>query len=109
MQSSMELETAVRLKSNLLHIIWVDNGYNMVKIQQEHKYHRPAGVSFGPIDFKAYAEAFGAKGFAVESADELVSKLRQAMDVDGPAVIAIPVDYSDNHWLMENLNISVLI
>ncbi|GBO47817.1 acetolactate synthase AlsS [Pectobacterium versatile] len=109
MQSSMELETAVRLKSNLLHIIWVDNGYNMVEIQQRHKYHRPAGVSFGPIDFKAYAEAFGAKGFAVESADELVSKLRQAMDVDGPAVIAIPVDYSDNHWLMENLNISVLI
>ncbi|KHT26865.1 acetolactate synthase AlsS [Pectobacterium carotovorum] len=109
MQSSMELETAVRLKSNLLHIIWVDNGYNMVEIQQLHKYHRPAGVSFGPIDFKAYAEAFGAKGFAVESADELVSKLRQAMDVDGPAVIAIPVDYSDNHWLMENLNISVLI
>ncbi|MEQ9887519.1 acetolactate synthase AlsS [Pectobacterium zantedeschiae] len=109
MQSSMELETAVRLKSNLLHIIWVDNGYNMVEIQQLHKYHRPAGVVFGPIDFKAYAEAFGAKGFAVESADELVSKLRQAMDVDGPAVIAIPVDYSDNHWLMENLNISVLI
>ncbi|MEQ9914746.1 acetolactate synthase AlsS [Pectobacterium polaris] len=109
MQSSMELETAVRLKSNLLHIIWVDNGYNMVEIQQLHKYHRPAGVSFGPIDFKAYAEAFGAKGFAVESADELVSKLRQAMDVYGPAVIAIPVDYSDNHWLMENLNISVLI
>lgn len=109
MQSSMELETAVRLKSNLLHIIWVDNGYNMVEIQQIHKYHRPAGVAFGPIDFKAYAESFGAKGFAVESADELVSKLRQAMDVDGPAVIAIPVDYSDNHWLMENLNISVLI
>ncbi|AOR63905.1 acetolactate synthase AlsS [Pectobacterium wasabiae] len=109
MQSSMELETAVRLKSNLLHIIWVDNGYNMVEIQQLHKYHRPAGVAFGPIDFKAYAEAFGAKGFAVESADELVSKLRQAMDVDGPAVIAIPVDYSDNHWLMENLNISVLV
>ncbi|APS28765.1 acetolactate synthase AlsS [Pectobacterium brasiliense] len=109
MQSSMELETAVRLKSNLLHVIWVDNGYNMVEIQQLHKYHRPAGVSFGPIDFKAYAEAFGAKGFAVESADELVSKLRQAMDVDGPAAIAIPVDYSDNHWLMENLNISVLI
>ncbi|MEH0873541.1 acetolactate synthase AlsS [Pectobacterium cacticida] len=109
MQSSMELETAVRLKSNLLHIIWVDNGYNMVEIQQLHKYHRPAGVRFGPIDFKAYAEAFGAKGFAVESADELVSKLRQAMDVDGPAVIAIPVDYSDNHWLMKELNISLLI
>ncbi|MGM3162045.1 acetolactate synthase AlsS [Dickeya undicola] len=109
MQSSMELETAVRLKSNILHIIWVDNAYNMVEIQEEKKYHRASGVKFGPIDFKAYAEAFGAKGFAVESAVELVPKLWQAMDVDGPAVIAIPVDYSDNHYLMENVNISQLI
>ncbi|HDL8284300.1 TPA: acetolactate synthase AlsS [Yersinia enterocolitica] len=109
MQSSMELETAVRLKSNLLHIIWVDNGYNMVEIQERKKYHRSSGVSFGPIDFKMYAESFGAKGFAVESADELTVKLHQAMDTQGPAVIAIPVDYSDNYRLMEELNISQLL
>ncbi|MCL2898272.1 acetolactate synthase AlsS [Brenneria tiliae] len=109
MQSSMELETAVRLNSNVLHIIWVDNAYNMVEIQEEKKYHRSSGVKFGPIDFKAYADAFGARGFAVEAEDELVSKLRQAMDVQGPAVIAIPVDYSDNQRLMEDLNISQLI
>ncbi|EKN3872126.1 acetolactate synthase AlsS [Yersinia enterocolitica] len=109
MQSSMELETAVRLKSNLLHIIWVDNGYNMVEIQEQKKYHRSSGVSFGPIDFKMYAESFGAKGFTVESADELTVKLHQAMDTQGPAVIAIPVDYSDNYRLMEELNISQLL
>ncbi|MGM3175345.1 acetolactate synthase AlsS [Dickeya lacustris] len=109
MQSSMELETAVRLNANILHIIWVDNAYNMVAIQEEKKYRRTSGVTFGPIDFKAYAEAFGAKGFAVESASELVPKLWQAMGVEGPAVIAIPVDYSDNHYLMENVNISQLI
>ncbi|EPE9888691.1 acetolactate synthase AlsS [Yersinia ruckeri] len=109
MQSSMELETAVRLKSNLLHIIWVDNGYNMVGMQQQKKYHRSSGVSFGAIDFKLYADAFGAKGFAVESADELITKLHQAMDVQGPAVIAIPVDYSDNYRLMEEMNISQLL
>ncbi|EOU3148058.1 acetolactate synthase AlsS [Yersinia enterocolitica] len=109
MQSSMELETAVRLKSNLLHIIWMDNGYNMVEIQEQKKYHRSSGVSFGPIDFKMYAESFGAKGFAVESADELTVKLHQAMDTQGPAVIAIPVDYSDNYRLMEELNISQLL
>lgn len=109
MQSSMELETAVRLKSNLLHIIWVDNGYNMVEIQEQKKYHRSSGVSFGPIDFKMYAESFGAKGFAVESADELTVKLHQAMETQGPAVIAIPVDYSDNYRLMEELNISQLL
>lgn len=51
MQSSMELETAVRLKCNIVHIIWVDNAYNMVEMQEVQKYHRAAGVKFGPIDF----------------------------------------------------------
>jgi len=106
MQSSMELETAVRLGVNILHIIWVDNCYNMVAIQEDKKYARTSGVDFGPIDFKAYAEAFGAKGFAVTSSDTLESTLRAAMDVQGPAVVAIPVDYSANSLLMSQLDIA---
>ncbi len=57
-------------------------------------------MKFGPIDFKAYAESFGAKGFAVTRQEDLVTQLKQAMDTQGPAVIAIPVDYSDNFKLM---------
>ena len=105
MQSSMELETAVRLGVNLLHIIWVDEAYNRVAIQEQKKYQRTSGIQFGPIDFKAYADAFGAKGFAVTSADTLESTLRAAMDVQGPAVVAVPVDYSDNALLMGQLNL----
>ena len=109
MQSSMELETAVRLKSNIVHVIWVDNMYNMVEIQEVKKYKRRSGVEFGPIDFKAYAESFGARGFAVDSADSLRATLRAAMQVEGPAVVAIPVDYSDNPKLMEPLRTDYLI
>jgi acetolactate synthase-1/2/3 large subunit len=109
MQSSMELETAVRLKSNIVHVIWVDNMYNMVEIQEVQKYKRRSGVEFGPIDFKAYAEAFGAAGFAVNSADELRSTLRKAMEVEGPAVVAIPVDYADNPKLMAPLREDYLL
>ena len=105
----MELETAVRLKANVLHLIWVDNGYNMVAIQEEKKYQRLSGVEFGPMDFKAYAESFGAKGFAVESAEALEPTLRAAMDVDGPAVVAIPVDYRDNPLLMVQLHLSQIL
>ncbi|QJT18133.1 MULTISPECIES: acetolactate synthase AlsS [Aeromonas] len=108
MQSSMELETAVRLKSNIVHIIWVDNGYNMVAMQEEKKYCRSSGVSFGPINFKVYAESFGAAGFAVTCAEDLRATLRAAMAVSGPAVVAIPVDYSDNHLLMEQLRPEML-
>lgn len=109
MQSSMELETAVRLKANILHIIWVDDEYNMVAMQEQKKYQRVSGVKFGAIDFKAYAEAFGAAGFAVESTDQLEPILKRAMDVEGPAVVAIPVDYSDNPRLMEALHLSQII
>lgn len=109
LQSSMELETAVRLKANVLHIIWVDNAYNMVAMQEEKKYQRVSGVSFGPVDFKVYAEAFGAAGFSVNSAAELEPTLRKAMDVNGPAVVAIPVDYSDNPLLMGQLHLSQIL
>lgn len=109
MQSSMELETAVRLRANILHIIWVDEEYNMVAMQEQKKYQRVSGVKFGAINFKAYAEAFGAAGFAVESAEQLEPILKKAMDVNGPAVVAIPVDYSDNPRLMEELHLSQII
>jgi acetolactate synthase I/II/III large subunit len=109
MQSSMELETAVRLNSNIVHVIWVDNMYNMVEIQEIKKYKRRSGVEFGPIDFKAYAESFGAAGFAVTSAETLRDTLRAALAVQGPAVVAIPVDYSDNPKLMAPLRSDYLI
>ncbi|KGT91719.1 acetolactate synthase AlsS [Pantoea sp. Al-1710] len=109
LQSSMELETAVRLKANILHIIWVDNAYNMVAMQEDKKYQRISGVNFGPVNFKAYAEAFGATGFAVNCAEELEATLRSAMDVSGPSVVAIPVDYSDNPLLMSQLHLSQIL
>ena len=109
MQSSMELETAVRLKANILHIIWVDDEYNMVAMQEQKKYQRVSGVKFGAIDFKVYAEAFGAAGFAVESVEQLEPILKRAMEVEGPAVVAIPVDYTDNPRLMEELHLSQII
>jgi acetolactate synthase I/II/III large subunit len=101
MQSSMELETAVRLKCNIVHIIWVDHGYNMVAIQELKKYQRHACVNFGPIDFKAYADSFGAKGLAVTEPSQLMPTLRLAMESEGPVVVAISVDYKDNYKLME--------
>ncbi|HET6554230.1 MAG TPA: acetolactate synthase AlsS [Dyella sp.] len=100
MMSSMELETAVRLKCNLVHVVWVDHAYNMVEIQERKKYGRGSGVDFGPIDFAAYADSCGAKGLTVKSLEDLRPALRAAMDVEGPALVSVPVDYSYNPQLM---------
>ncbi|MCP9320528.1 acetolactate synthase AlsS [Acetobacter persici] len=103
MMSSMELETAVRLKCNLIHMVWIDQAYNMVEMQEKKKYGRGSGVEFGPIDFAKYAEACGAKGITVTSADGVGKALKAGMDIEGPVVIAVPVDYSQNHLLMKPL------
>jgi acetolactate synthase-1/2/3 large subunit len=106
LQSSMELETAVRLNANVLHIIWVDNGYNMVAIQEEKKYQRLSGVEFGPVDFKVCRRLWRER---LCRGERRRSNLRAAMDVDGPAVVAIPVDYSDNPLLMGQLHLSQIL
>jgi acetolactate synthase-1/2/3 large subunit len=94
--SSQELETAVRLKQNIIHLIWNDGTYNMVKFQEEMKYDRASGVNFGPVDFVKYAEAFGAKGLRATTKQELTAAIEEGFATDGPVVIDIPVDYSDN-------------
>lgn len=94
--SGQELETAVRLKLNIVQLIWNDGYYDMVKFQEEAKYGKNAGVKFGPVDYVNYAESFGAKGLRATNSDELANALDQAQQADGPVIIDIPVDYSDN-------------
>ena len=102
--SAMELETAVRLKAHIVHMVWIDGAYDMVAVQEEQKYGRRSGVAFGPVDPVKYAEAFGATGFMIRSPDEIASILKQAMDVQGPVIIGVHVDYSDNAKLFEHVD-----
>ncbi|CAM3175691.1 acetolactate synthase AlsS [Lactiplantibacillus plajomi] len=97
--SAQELETAVRLNLNIVHIIWNDGTYDMVKFQEEMKYGEDAAVKFGPVDFVKYAESFGATGLRANSPAELGDVLDQALKADGPVVIDVPIDYSDNKAL----------
>jgi acetolactate synthase-1/2/3 large subunit len=102
--SAMELETAVRLKLNLVHMVWIDGTYNMVGVQEQAKYTRTSGVDLGPVDVVKYAEAFGANGYMINSPDEIGPVLRKAFEVSGPVLIGIRVDYSDNHLLFERVH-----
>ena len=75
--SAQDLETAVRKKLNIVHLIWNDGRYNMVEFQEKMKYQRASGVDFGPVDFVKYAEAFGAKGIRATSVEELEKALEE--------------------------------
>ena len=99
--SAMELETAVRLKANLVHMIWIDGSYDMVAEQELIKYGRTSGIALGPVDPVKFAEAFGAAGMMIRTAEDIAPVLRRAFDTPGPVLVGVHVDYSDNHKLFE--------
>ena len=106
--SAMELETAVRLKCNLVHLVWMDGAYDMVKFQEVAKYGRASGVDFGPVDVVRFAEAFGATGLKIDAPDRISSTIKQALQAQGPVIIWVPVDYRDNHKFMEMVHPNAL-
>lgn len=102
--SGAELATAVQYHLNVVTIVWNDGGhYDMVKFQEEMKYSQAAGVKFGNVDIVKYAESFGATGLRVNKPADLTKVLSQAFNIDGPVVVDVPVDYSNNKELAANL------
>jgi acetolactate synthase I/II/III large subunit len=102
--SANELETAVRLNSHLVHMIWIDGHYDMVGTQERIKYNRTSGVDFGPVDYVKYAEAFGATGLRIQQPDDIAPTLRKAFDTPGPVLIGVHVDYRNNVKLFEDVH-----
>ncbi|MCC4508870.1 acetolactate synthase AlsS [Limosilactobacillus reuteri] len=102
--SGAELATAVQHHLNVVTIVWNDGGhYDMVKFQEEMKYPQAAGVKFGNVDIVKYAESFGATGLRVNKPADLTKVLSQAFNIDGPVVVDVSVDYSNNKELAANL------
>jgi acetolactate synthase-1/2/3 large subunit len=99
--SAMELETAVRLKANIVQLVWIDGTYDMVATQEVIKYGRKSGIAFGPVDLVKYAEAFGATGKMIRTPAEIAPVMKEALNHAGPIIVGVPVDYSDNHKLFE--------
>jgi acetolactate synthase-1/2/3 large subunit len=84
--------------------MWIDGTYNMVGAQEQIKYGRQSGVDFGPVDPVKFAEAFGAKGLVIGSADEIAPVMKKAFDTAGPVIVGVHVDYSENARLFENVD-----
>lgn len=91
-----ELETAVRLGTPIVVLVWNDNGYGLIKWKQMNHFGRPAFVDFSNPDFIRLAESFGARGYRVESVDQLLPTLQKALADDTVSIIDCPVDYGEN-------------
>ena len=103
MMNSQELETAVRLKLNIVVLILNDSSYGLIKWKQNDRFNESFCVDFTNPDFVMLAESMHAKGFRIESTDHLIETLEEAFQCEGPAVIDCPVDYSENEKLSKHL------
>ena len=96
MMNSQELETAVRLKLNLVVLILEDSAYGMIRWKQAVDDFPDWGLTFGNPDFVKYAEAYGAKGARVATTAALVPTLDAAFEAGGVHLVTVPIDYSEN-------------
>ncbi|BAQ61099.1 acetolactate synthase large subunit [Geminocystis sp. NIES-3708] len=96
MMNCQELETALRVKTPFVTLIFNDNGYGLIGWKQMNQFGSKSYVDFGNPDFVKFAESMGLKGYRVTSAEDLIPTLKTALEQDVPAVIDCPVDYREN-------------
>ena len=96
MMNCQELETALRVGTPFVTLIFNDNGYGLIEWKQINQFGHPSFVDFGNPDFVKFAESMGLKGYRVESAADLIPTLKEALAQDVPTVIDCPVDYKEN-------------
>jgi acetolactate synthase-1/2/3 large subunit len=96
MMNSQELETAVRLRLDLVVLIIEDSAYGMIRWKQAVDRYADFGMTFGNPDFVAYALSYGAQGHRIAAAEELAPTLEAAFALGGVHLVAVPVDYSEN-------------
>ena len=103
MMNVQEMETARRLVSNIVVMVWEDGAYGLIAWKQQNEFHRHTDLAFGNPDWLKLADAFGWHGQRVENSGQLRDALRQAFDTQGPSLLVIPIDYRENQKLTKKL------
>lgn len=98
-----EMETARRLNSNIVVMIWEDGGYGLISWKQDTHYGRHTDLSFGNPDWLTLAAAFGWYGHYVANSADLAAALETAFGEAGPSLVVIPIDYRENEILTKKL------
>jgi acetolactate synthase-1/2/3 large subunit len=103
LMNCQELETAVRLRTPVVNIVWENGNFGSIAWKQDKKFGRHFDVGFGNPDFVKLAESFGMPGWRCASADEFPRRLDEALAQDLPSLIVAPIDYSIDVAISEQL------
>jgi acetolactate synthase I/II/III large subunit len=94
LMNCQELETAMRLGTPMVNVIWENGEFGSIAWKQDKKFGRHFDVGFGNPDFVRLAESFGVPAWRCSNADEFSRRLADALALDSPSVIVVPIDYS---------------
>jgi acetolactate synthase I/II/III large subunit len=103
LMNSQELETAVRLKTPIVNVIWENQQYGSIVWKQDKKFGTHFGTDFTNPDFVKLAESFGMPAWRCSSADEFGQRLREGLALEVPSLIVLPIDYSLDVAISEEL------
>jgi acetolactate synthase-1/2/3 large subunit len=103
MMNSQEIETAMRMKTPFVILIWNDSEYGLITWHQLRHFGRPSHISFKNPDFVKYAESFGAKGYRIKRTEDLAPTIKKAFADNTVVIIDCPVDYRENMKLTARL------
>ena len=103
LMNSQELETAVRLRTPIVNVVWENNQYGSIVWKQDKKFGAHFGTDFSNPDFVKLAESYGVPAWRCGSADEFGERLRHALGLQLPSLIVLPIDYSIDVAISEEL------
>lgn len=98
-----EMETAVRIGSNITVMVWEDNAYGLIAWKQESHFGQHTDLAFGNPDWELLARSFGWNGHYEKNAADLAGTLNTALNETGPSLVVIPIDYRENQLLTKKL------
>ena len=87
----------------MVNIIWENQQFGSIVWKQDNKFGRHFGVDFTNPDFVGLAQAFGIPGFRCESVEDFATHLDKALSLDEPSIVVVPIDYSQDIGLQEQL------
>jgi acetolactate synthase-1/2/3 large subunit len=103
LMNAQELETAKRLGTAFVTVVWVDDSLGLIEWKQRNKFGTSFGVNFSNPDFEKFADSLGLPGFRVTKTEDFLPILRKALDLPLPSIVELPVDYRENLKLTEKL------
>jgi acetolactate synthase-1/2/3 large subunit len=94
LMNAQELETANRLGTAFVNVVWENRQFGSIVWKQEKEFGRHFGTDFENPDFVRFAKSFGLAAWRCDSVADYRRRLGEALALDRPSLIAVPIDYS---------------